>query len=162
MTLTESNDDSTLDRPPLLRHVVQARPTKIYVASKVLHAPMWRTLRAAGAHVVSTWIDEDGPGQTKDYAEFWTRIVEEIRRADALLFLAMPDEDHSGGTPVEAGIALGLQKPIALVGMPKKGTWINHPLVARVSTLRHGLQECGIILSPAFYISDEKQAVDRG
>lgn len=48
---------------------------KIYTVSKVKQAGLWRDLRAAGADVVSTWIDDAGPGESFDRAALWHRCV---------------------------------------------------------------------------------------
>lgn len=35
---------------------------KIYVASKTRHAAKWKALINKGYNIISTWIDEAGPG----------------------------------------------------------------------------------------------------
>jgi hypothetical protein len=45
----------------------------IYVASRVKHAPMWRGLRdMQRLPINSTWIDEDGEGETADFRNYGT------------------------------------------------------------------------------------------
>lgn len=39
---------------------------RIYGASRTSHAEKWKAWRSAGLPIVSSWIDEAGPGQTKD------------------------------------------------------------------------------------------------
>jgi hypothetical protein len=59
---------------------------RVYVASRVKHAAMWKALRAANeCVVVSTWIDEAGEGETSDLSELWERVLSEVSQADALI-----------------------------------------------------------------------------
>ena len=82
---------------------------EIYIASKTRYAEQWRKLRDRGANVISTWIDEAGPGQTKDPAELVQRCLSEIRTCDALL-LYVERDDQPKGAYFEAGAALMLEK----------------------------------------------------
>ena len=53
----------------------------IYVASRAsvpARGAMWRRLRSEGWPIVSTWIDEDGEGQTDDFSDLWERIHREV------------------------------------------------------------------------------------
>lgn len=113
-----------------------------YVASKVQHATMWKQHRDQGVPIVSTWIDEAEPGQTKDLGELWVRIKEEIRRCDGLVFYAAPNELLKGAF-VEVGMALALDKPVvAVINMRLEGrthypigSWLDHPQVMRAPTV---------------------------
>lgn len=90
----------------------------VYVASRASipqRAAMWRQLRAEGAPIISTWIDEAGDGETKDFAELWTRIASEIRRADRLVLYAEANDFPLKGALIEVGLALARGKPIFIV-----------------------------------------------
>jgi len=77
----------------------------IYCISKTKHAPMWRKLRADGAPIISTWIDEAGPGETKDFGELWTRCLTEVHRSTyCVAYIERGDELHGG--LIEIGAAL--------------------------------------------------------
>lgn len=88
---------------------------KIYVASKIKHAPKWKALRDLGLPFSSTWIDEAEPGMTKDLTELSCRCFTEIRECDAVLLYA-EDGEQLVGALMEAGYALALEKPVFAVG----------------------------------------------
>ena len=115
----------------------------IYVASRAsipARSEMWRRLRDAGHKITSTWIDEAGEGETADFRELWTRIIEEIRAADKLVLYAEQNDFPLKGALVEVGIALGMGKPVVvcLPGVDLEGrtyrpvgSWIAHQHVVR-------------------------------
>ena len=92
---------------------------KIYVASKVKHAPMWVAVRQyllpKGHEIVSTWIDEAGEGQTTSYTELARRCIDEISACDVLILFCEPG-DLLKGALIEVGAALALGKKVAVVG----------------------------------------------
>lgn len=101
---------------------------------------MWRAYRAQGANIISTWIDEAGPGQTASFVELWDRIHGEIRRCDRLVFYAETLHDFPlKGALVEVGIAFGLNRPVWVVlgkdvpvdirNSRPVGSWVHHPAV---------------------------------
>lgn len=99
---------------------------------------MWRKLRDAGAPIISSWIDEDGPGQTQDFGELWTRIAREVTSADGLILYVEPDDFPLKGALVEVGMALAVERPVYVVAPAVKletrslrplGSWASHPLV---------------------------------
>lgn len=100
----------------------------IYVASKTRHAALWRELRAGGLPIVSTWIDEAGPGESVSSADLWRRCVNEASGADALIAYALPSETAKGSL-VEIGAALGASVPVLAFGFDAEQTFQNHPLV---------------------------------
>jgi hypothetical protein len=57
-----------------------------YIASRASipeRAARWRHLRdVEGWHIIASWIDEDGEGQTDDFSELWVRIETEIKSSD--------------------------------------------------------------------------------
>lgn len=117
---------------------------KIYTASKVKHADMWKRLRAAGANIISTWIDEAGPGETDDFEELWERIRLEVQLCDVLVLYVEPGDVLKGGL-VEVGMALAGRKPVVIVSPSGKvneqvGSWVAHPLVSFADTVE---KACG-------------------
>lgn len=117
------------------------RDPAIYVASRasVPERPaMWRFLRdEQGWRIVSSWIDEAGEGETADLGELWARIDAEIRGCDGLILYAETDDFPLKGALVEAGIAIGAGKPVAIVlrdpsildprSFRPLGSWVKHP-----------------------------------
>lgn len=78
---------------------------RIYIASKTIHAPLWRNLRGKGYNIISTWIDESENGQTCNYSELSIRCIKEIRQSDFLIFYCEYGEIQNGSL-VEMGVAL--------------------------------------------------------
>jgi hypothetical protein len=116
---------------------------KVYCASRasVPERPaMWRRLRdEEGWRIVSTWIDEAGPGETADMCELWRRIHGEIAAADGVVLYVEPDDFPLKGALVEVGMALGMGKPVCVVlggglrlepgSLRPLGSWAQHPRV---------------------------------
>ena len=88
---------------------------KIYTASKVKHYKMWLELREKGYNIISTWIDEAGPGQTSNIQDLAIRCINEAKYADILL-LYCEDGEILKGALVEAGAALAAGKLVHYVG----------------------------------------------
>lgn len=100
---------------------------RLYIASKSEHAPQWQRLRdgiADRATIVSTWIDESGPGESSDLVDLWERCIGEVTQADALIAVHYPGETWKGAF-IEVGAALALGKPVFVVGDPP-GSWRHH------------------------------------
>jgi hypothetical protein len=125
---------------------VAKHPHGHYVASRAsvpARAAMWRRYRAAGVPIISTWIDEAGEGETADFSELWERITGEIAGAWGLILYAQRDDFPLKGALVEVGIAIALNKPIAIVldfepdgrTMRPIGSWIAHKQVSRYQTV---------------------------
>ena len=122
---------------PLAR--LQARASKfvpgvgprIYMASRVRHAAKWRALQDLGVNIVSTWIHEDGEGQSPSKANLWIRCVEEAAGADAMIFY-VEEGDPLMGAMVEGGAALASTVPVYVVKPETMyvGSWVNHPSAA--------------------------------
>lgn len=105
---------------------------------------MWRDLRAAGWPIVSTWIDEAGPGETPDLSELWQRIEAEVRQAHGLILHVEPDDFPLKGALIEVGMALALGKRVGVYApgveleprsMRPLGSWATHPMVSICETL---------------------------
>lgn len=108
----------------------------VYVASKSCHGLMWRNFREAArasVRITSTWIDEDGEGESEDLADLWSRCVDEAAFSSALIAYHEDGEIWKGAF-LEIGVALANGRPVYVVGDPP-GSWVNHPLVHRCPTL---------------------------
>lgn len=122
----------------------------IYVASRASvpeRGAMWRWFRDQGFPVISSWIDEDGPGQTPNMAALWERIVREVSSASALVLFVGVDDLPLKGAYVEVGIALGSGIPVHVVcnvpldaaSLRPLGSWAAHPLVTFHSEIRKAM-----------------------
>jgi hypothetical protein len=114
--------------------------TMIYVCSKTKHAEKWRNLRASGVAIISTWIDEAGPGETKSFSDLWRRCINEVRWSNFLLAYAEPGDELKGGL-IEIGAALAAGRPVILVGdFPQMKTAKYHPLVMVASSVEDAVK----------------------
>jgi hypothetical protein len=120
-----------------------------YVASRASlpeRGKMWRNLRLRGLNITSSWIDEDGEGQTQSFEDLWLRIEAEVRSAVALALYVEPGDFPLKGALVEVGMALAFGKPV-LVFAPgvelnprdckPLGSWVKHP---GVMLMRSGVE----------------------
>lgn len=115
----------------------------LYVASRASlpqRPQMWRSLRAEGWRIASTWIDEAGVGETENFADLWRRVEDELRAADGLILYAERDDFPLKGALVEVGMALGMRKPVAVVlngpplpgaALPSSGWFVAAPWAVR-------------------------------
>lgn len=94
---------------------------KIYVAahSQDDARKVAEKLSEAGHEITSTWLQKDF-SRTSSYTEFQREQIankdaHEVMNSDALVLLASPYR-VPGGKFVEVGVALGLRKPIYLLG----------------------------------------------
>lgn len=132
----------------------------IYVASRASipeRSAKWRELRESGVNITSSWIDEAGPGETTSFEELWDRIQAEIMRSVGVLLYAEPGDFPLKGALIEAGMSLGMLKPV-VVCLPHVnlegascrpiGSWIKHRRVIRCDVVE---QAIGILVnSPKF------------
>jgi nucleoside 2-deoxyribosyltransferase len=117
---------------------------------------MWREMREDGFPIISTWIDEDGDGDTEDFSELWDRIQNEIAQSAALLFYGDVTDAPWKGAFVEVGIALALGKPVhaLIIGdlqdrtMRPIGSWLAHPLVRQWKTMGDAVAACNRAMRP--------------
>src|SRR5437868_2207489 len=109
---------------------------KLYFASKLRHAPLWRSLRDGRldfCDVRCSWIDTpevealDAKASPARYGEIWTKDIKEAMAADfTLLYIAGTDVLH--GALVEAGATLAMGGSVIVIGrMPN--SWTYHPRV---------------------------------
>ena len=88
---------------------------KIYVASKIKHASMWKQYRDnCKYNIISTWIDEAKEGETKDYIDLARRCIKESAICDFLV-LYIESNDILKGALIEVGAALGAGKEVRFV-----------------------------------------------
>ncbi len=117
---------------------------RVYTASKLKHAAMWREMCAATPHLQAhaRWLKHSSigtPDTPEHAAEFWLQDEQDVRDADAVLVYAA-DGDHLRGALVEAGIAIASGVPVVVVGKhPDYGTWQHHPGVTRMDDLASAL-----------------------
>lgn len=119
--------------------LMRAAGVVLYTASKTRHAPTWRGLRAAGVPVISTWIDEAGPGETASFPDLWSRCIREASTASALLVYAEEGDLLKGGF-VEVGAALGCGVPVFAVGTQAGWSFTSHPLVTKCESVAEALR----------------------
>lgn len=103
----------------------------IYVASKTVHAQMWKRYRNLGAPIISTWLDEAGVGETADFPDLWQRCISEAASCEALIAYREPGEVLKGAF-IEIGAALANGRKVYCVGDFEGMSFTNHPLVAQV------------------------------
>lgn len=120
----------------------------IYTASRTRHANRWRELRASGIPIISTWIDEAGPGESASMVDLWDRCINEAGAADALI-LYREDGEELKGAIAETGAALLAGKPVFAVGFDGEGdlkafSFLNHRLVTRCESVEVALLLAGI------------------
>lgn len=110
----------------------------VYIASKSAHGARWRTLRAAGFPIISTWIDESGDGETKSWSDLWRRCVSEAAAADFTILYRHPGE-YLKGALVEVGAALAAGKQVIIVGCGDL-SFRFHPNVIQALDLRDAFE----------------------
>lgn len=105
---------------------------RVYTASKLAEAPLWRSLREAWPEVEFTarW-PVVHVGVTPDAAcfakVFWDQDLEDVGKADVVLVYTPSRADKLRGALVEVGMGLALGKEVIVVGEhPDYGTWQHH------------------------------------
>lgn len=116
---------------------------KIYTASKVKHAVLWKALRSAGFNINSTWIDLEG--EIKDKPSHWITCIAEARDADIVLLYVEHGEEHKGAM-VEAGAALGAGKHVVYVGPDDFSSSTHHPNVIMFRSLSDALRYIDVVV----------------
>jgi nucleoside 2-deoxyribosyltransferase len=117
---------------------------RVYTASKLKHAAMWRDLCASTPHLQAhaRWLKHStlGTPDTPEHAvEFWLQDEQDVKDADAVLVFATGD-DHLRGALVEAGMAIAYGVPVIVIGKHADyGTWQHHPGVTRMDDLASAL-----------------------
>ena len=86
-------------------------------------------LRSNGIPIISSWIDEAEVGQTEDFADLWTRCIDEASHAGALIAY-MEDGEVFKGAFIEIGAALASKVPVYVVCSSSITlSFQKHPLV---------------------------------
>ena len=136
-------------------------PTGIYVASRAsipARSAMWREYRAKGVPITSSWIDEAGEGETRDFRELWDRIFAEISRSERLILYVEEGDFPLKGALIEVGIALGLGKPVFIIAHgvqlePRSfrplGSWVKHKLVTFCKSVPEALKVSSVASAAA-------------
>lgn len=106
-------DESSFAEPTGYLHMKTTEP--FYIASKVKHAPLWKSMREKGYRITSSWIDEAGPGQTVNCAELAERCLRDIKVSKFIVLYCKHGELLKGAL-IEAGMALALGKQVRCVG----------------------------------------------
>lgn len=125
-------------------------PLRIYAASRAsvpARPAMWRKLRDLGVNIVSSWIDEAGPGETASMSDLWSRVVREITTCDRLVLYVENGDFPLKGALVEAGIAFGSGVPVYVVApgvliapdWRPIGSWLALPTVTLETNLLNAL-----------------------
>lgn len=145
---------------------MQYRP-KVYTASKLHHATLWRLLRDNHPEIefTSRWIEHEEEMEANatpaDFAHYWTMDAQDVERADFVLLYSgsryeKPDELR--GALVEAGMKLGGGGVVLAVGLPSSHSWSFHPRVVRFLSL----DEAFDFLHRYYVIPPHKKSADRG
>jgi hypothetical protein len=114
---------------------------RVYTASKISTAALWRELDRSWPHVHfhARWLKHNFKGTTdrQEYARaFWREDEIDVQCADTLIVYAKEGE-HLQGALVEVGMAIAFGVPVIAVGdHPDYSTWQFHPLVTRVADLK--------------------------
>ena len=122
-------------------------PIKVYTASKLAEADLWKSLRGEWPEVTFTarwpFFHAGDVPNTPFYAKaFWLQDAEDVKACDVVLVYGTQGE-HLRGALVEAGMAIALGLKVIVVGdHPDYGTWQYHPSVFRVP----GLEEARTLL----------------
>jgi hypothetical protein len=132
----------------------------VYVASRASlpeRAAMWRRLRSEGWPIVSTWIDEAGPGETEDMGGLWVRVAREVTGSAGLILYVEPGDFPLKGALVEVGMALAIGRPVVVVAPsvevdPRSGrpigSWVRHPRVCRVGSVIDAFRQLAVEARP--------------
>lgn len=109
---------------------------RVYTASKLKHAAMWRGICAGTPHVQfhARWLKHSAigtPDTAEHAADFWMQDEQDVKHADAVLVFAGTGE-HLRGALVEAGMAIAYGVPVIVIGQSDDyGTWQHHPGVTK-------------------------------
>lgn len=118
---------------------------RVYTASKLDKAPLWKELHDKWPHVYfhARWLKHvqiQTPDNPEHARSFWLQDEIDVKHADALLIFA-EDGEHLRGALVEAGIAIASNVRVVVVGKHSDyGTWQYHPGVTRVDDLEAAYQ----------------------
>lgn len=135
------------DHADRLDRIAAGKRNGIYMASKVRHAVTWKMLRSAGLPIVSTWIDEAGPGESKSLRDLWRRCIAEASSAEVVIVYRLTDEELKGAW-VEVGAAVAVGVPVYAVGI-QQFTVANAEGITQFETLDHAIEAARGVLKKA-------------
>lgn len=105
---------------------------KIYIASKMHHAPRWREAYSReDIHIVSRWpfLEPSIDSRPSNCRKFWQDDFIDIQTAD-IIIVYVEEGEKLRGALVEVGVALAFGKFVVVIGdYPDFGTWRFHPQV---------------------------------
>lgn len=114
---------------------------KVYTASKLRHAQLWRDMRLGRLHFcdfTASWIDVPDITNTDISCSpdvlraAWTLNIKEVMASEFLLvYCPHDDETILQGVLVEVGASLASGGHVIFVG-DTTGTWVAHPRVLQV------------------------------
>jgi len=125
-------------------HPMQRR-VRVYTASKIRHKPRWQTRAQLTSQIefCARWIWAPDTPDLSDVSfwdrgsrtRLWTQNIQDVQYSDCVVgYMETRDDLH--GTLVEIGVALGLGKPVHLVGaFDNHHSWQWHPLCFRHESL---------------------------
>ena len=108
---------------------------RIYVAAKfcdrLMVREVYKRLEENGHTVTVDWTNHEQ--DTDEDKRHWSEVdIQGIRDCDALIAVFI-EERHQRGAMIEIGAALGLNKPVLIIGYSEStSTLLKHPLIERV------------------------------
>lgn len=107
----------------------------IYVASKIIHAPMWREYRdKRNMPISSSWINNPTDNVEQDFKKMWVKYINEIKSSNFLIAYRESNEILKGAY-IEIGVALSSDIEVFLVGIEPGVSFAFHPLCHTCETL---------------------------
>lgn len=138
--------------------------TPIYVCSKRQHASTWRTYKAKGYNIVSSWINLEGALDVEEVGRVWWPIwLAEASSAAFTIFYAKPGDTNHSSCLLEMGACLATGGQIIHVGVSdtmKTGNgemadFTYHPRWRRVTDL-----ELAFRIASSRILADQPLPVD--
>lgn len=109
---------------------------KIYVAGKFEDRESIRALyvilRQHKHTITLDWTNHDHPESDKEQEEWAIADIEGVKQCDILIALFLRDYRYRGAL-IEVGVALGLGKPVIILGRNENSsTLLHHPLITKL------------------------------
>ena len=128
------------------------REIRVYTASKLRHAELFRDLRYAtdGVYFTARWpvTVQLASEAAKPASQMQQDNFSDIAASDAMLVYVEKGEHLKGGL-VEVGFALAYSKPVFVVGQHEDySKWQFHPSVRRSPTIEQALKDIIALLRP--------------
>lgn len=120
---------------------------RIYIASKVIHAPKWRQLREHNIPVINKWIDIANTPKTtnkkvlKEWYKFlWDTCISDVNSCTHFILYNEKNDNPLQGTFIELGVALQTNKKIYAVS-ENNYEILKYYKVKKYSTIEKVLEE---------------------